>query len=85
MTPKSQFATHIRPTGILNEVDAETKDGALLQPEGQIAKQRKYNLVWRNIILMSVLHAMALYGAWRLFSGQTKWQTIVFGEENFEF
>lgn len=69
----------IRPTGILNENDAETVDGALLKPEGRIAKLRGYNLVWRNIILMSALHVMALYGGWRLLSGQTKWQTLLFG------
>lgn len=72
----------IRPTGILNENDAETVDGALLKPEGRIAKLRGYNLVWRNIILMSALHVMALYGGWRLLSGQTKWQTLLFGNWN---
>lgn len=77
MAPREHVS--IRPTGILNENDAETVDGALLKPEGQIAKERKYELVWRNIILMSVLHSFAIYGGWRLISGQTKWQTFVFG------
>lgn len=80
MAPKELVVHHTRPTGILNEADAETKDGALLKPEGRIAKLRSYNLVWRNVILMSILHLMALYGGWLLITGQTKWQTALFGE-----
>lgn len=79
MAPRESPSNQIRPTGILNENDAETVDGALLKPEGRIAKLRSYNLVWRNIILMSILHLMALYGGWLLFTGKTKWQTVLFG------
>jgi hypothetical protein len=80
MAPKESLHNLIRPTGILNERDAETVDGALIKPESRIARTRKFELVWRNVILMSVLHVFALCGAWRLFSGQTKWQTFLFGE-----
>lgn len=78
MSPKD--SKEIRPTGILNETDVETIDGALLKPEGQIAKKRSYTLVWRNIFLMTVIHIFALYGGWLLITNQPKWQTIVFGE-----
>lgn len=79
MAPRESPSNQIRPTGILNENDAETVDGALLKPEGRIAKLRSYNLVWRNIVLMSILHLMALYGGWLLFTGKTQWQTVLFG------
>lgn len=85
MAPKEKVSRHILPTGILNENDAETIDGALLKPEGRIAKIRSFNLVWRNIILMSILHLMALYGGWLLFSGKTKWQTVLFGKLMIQF
>lgn len=85
MAPKEKVSSHILPTGILNENDAETIDGALLKPEGRIAKIRSFNLVWRNIILMSILHLMALYGGWLLFSGKTKWQTVLFGKLMIQF
>lgn len=77
MTPKETAA--VRTSGVLNENDAETFDGGLAQPEGQIAKSRKYELVWRNIILMSLLHIQALYGAYLTFTGKSMWQTVVFG------
>jgi hypothetical protein len=69
-----------RTSGVLNEQDAETFDGGLIQPEERIAKKRKYELVWRNIFLMSLLHIQALYGAFLTFTGQAKWQTVLFGE-----
>ena len=77
MAPRDTLA--FRTSGVLNENDAETFDGGLAQPEGQIAKSRKYELVWRNIVLMSLLHIQALYGAYLTFTGKAMWQTVVFG------
>lgn len=80
MAPKEYCESDIRPTGILQETDVETIDGSLVKPEERSAKKRKFELVWRNIIGMSILHLMALYGAWLLVSGRTKWQTNLFGK-----
>mgnify|MGYP007092096464 CR=1 FL=1 len=81
MASKEQVQYQIRPTGVLNEADTETVDGALAKPEVKIAKKRKYEIVWRNVILMSVLHVFALYGIWLMLSGQTKWQTMLFSKK----
>lgn len=74
-TPK----VSIRPSGTLDEIDAETFDGALLKPEHRSAKDRTYEYVWRNIFLMSTVHMFAIYGGWRMVTGQIMWQTVLFG------
>lgn len=79
MAPREKII-HTRTSGVLNEQDAETFDGGLVQPEKRIAKKRNFELVWRNIFLMSLLHIQALYGAYLTFTGHAKWQTVVFGK-----
>jgi hypothetical protein len=70
----------LQASGVLDEHDAETTDGDLFEPAKKTAKPRQYEYVWRNIILMSLLHLMALYGGYLCFTGHAMWQTVVFGE-----
>jgi hypothetical protein len=42
----------------------------------------KWDLVWRNIIGMGVLHWFALSGIYYWFTWQCHWQSVLFGEEN---
>lgn len=42
-------------------------------------KTYKLQIVWRNVILMSLLHISAVYGAILCFTS-AKWQTSVLGE-----
>lgn len=66
-------------TGVLNEVDAETEDGALIADITVLkkAEKRKINLVWRNIIMFSLVHVIAVYGGWLMITS-AKWRTILF-------
>jgi stearoyl-CoA desaturase (delta-9 desaturase) len=41
----------------------------------------KREIVWRNVVLMSLLHLSALYGLYLCFVS-AKWQTIAFGKYN---
>ena len=82
MAPKEQFESRFIPSGVLNEAETETLDGGLEKPAGQVAEERKYVIVWRNVIIMSLLHIFGVYGAWLTFSGQSKWQTNVYGKFN---
>jgi hypothetical protein len=70
----------VRASGVLDEKDAETNDGGLKEPEKRIAKPRTFELQWRNIILMSLLHLNALYGVYLMITGQLMWKTLVFGK-----
>lgn len=40
----------------------------------------KLEIVWRNVILMAVLHVGALYGLYLCLAGRVMWQTIAFGK-----
>jgi hypothetical protein len=70
----------IVPSGVLSETEAETIDGALIKPAPQVAEDRKFVIVWRNVVVMSALHMLALAGLWMLMTGRTKWQTNVCGK-----
>lgn len=70
----------VRTSGVLDEQDVETVDGGLMEPEKVIAKSRKFELVWRNIILMTLLHIQAVYGVYLLLFGNVMWKTIIFGK-----
>ena len=41
-------------------------------------KPYKIQIVWRNVIIMGLLHVAAIYGATLCF-GTAKWQTVVAG------
>jgi hypothetical protein len=79
MAPKETFENHIIPSGILSETEVETDDGGLVKPAGQVAENRKFIIVWRNVIIMSALHVFFLGGLLMLLTGRTKWQTNVLG------
>ena len=80
MAPKETLERHISPSGVLSEIDAETVDGSLTEIADQAAEKRKFEIVWRNVIIMVVLHVFFLCGLWTLISGKTKWQTNVLGK-----
>lgn len=69
----------IIPSGVLSEHEVETEDGGLLKPAGQVADDRKFIIVWRNVIIMSTLHIFFLSGLWMLLTGKTKWETNALG------
>lgn len=68
-------------TGVLNEQDAETIDGGLTKNIAPLirAENRKFALVWRNIIAFAYVHIAALYGAWLMLTA-AKYYTVLFGK-----
>ncbi|GAB0096562.1 hypothetical protein DMENIID0001_120860 [Sergentomyia squamirostris] len=66
-------------TGVLNENDAETIDGGLLEDRTHLktADETKLKLHWMWIFLFSVLHISALYGIWLMITS-AKLYTILF-------
>lgn len=76
MPPNIQESTC---TGVLNEADCETIDGGLARDINVLkeAGERKLELIWRNIIVFSVAHLLALYGVWQIFAS-AYWQTTLF-------
>uniref|UniRef100_A0A1A9UUF5 Fatty acid desaturase domain-containing protein n=1 Tax=Glossina austeni TaxID=7395 RepID=A0A1A9UUF5_GLOAU len=79
MSPRETSLSNSSETGVLFESDADTPDGALSADISQVKKveERKFKLIWRNIILMSVLHVSGLYGGY-LFFVHAKWPTRFF-------
>ncbi|KAH8389181.1 hypothetical protein KR200_003935, partial [Drosophila serrata] len=86
MTPNPKDYAHneevgdrTKPTGVLFESDMGTDDGALTTYSGKFkqAQTWKQSLVWRNIIIFTVLHIASLYGGYLLVT-QTKPATILF-------
>lgn len=57
----------------------ETAEWESADPTTPIVEKRKYEYVWRSIIVLAVIHAGALYGVWLLLSGQVMLKTILFG------
>lgn len=80
MAPKETFACDFVPSGVLSEIEAETSDGGLVKIADQVAEKRKFQIVWRNVVIMSTLHLFFFYGLWTLIAGRTKWQTNVFSK-----
>jgi hypothetical protein len=70
------------PSGVLNEGEVETADGGLKTVGGRFAAERTYKLVWRNIILATLVHIFAFCGLWTVVTGKVKWQTNLFGKSN---
>lgn len=66
-------------TGVLNEHDAETIDGAKTATPLIKTDRRQVALVWRNIIAFTYVHIAALYGAWLMLTA-AKFYTVLFGE-----
>lgn len=68
-------------TGVLNEQDAETIDGGLAKDVAPLigTDNRKFALVWRNIIAFTYVHIAALYGAWLMLTA-AKFYTVLFGK-----
>lgn len=64
---------------MLNETDCETIDGGLARDVTALkeAGERKLELIWRNIVVFSVAHILAVYGIWLIFTS-AYWQTAVF-------
>ncbi|XP_059611867.1 acyl-CoA Delta-9 desaturase-like isoform X2 [Phlebotomus argentipes] len=77
--PPNATSTTSTCTGVLNENDAETVDGGLLNNIETLkkAEKRRLKLVWRNIIAFGYLHLAALFGAYRLFTS-AKLFTVLF-------
>jgi hypothetical protein len=73
--PSSSF----KPSGVLSEGEAETADGGLLASGDKVAAQRSYQLVWRNIFMITILHIFGFFGLWAVMNGRVKWQSNVFG------
>lgn len=67
-------------TGVLDPYDVQTGDGDLkhdiVKPQG--AKDRKMELIWKNIFIFSLAHVFFFYGFYLMATGQCKWQSIVF-------
>lgn len=69
-------------TGVLDECDAETVDGALDKNVAELkhANKRELKLVWRNIILFAVVHLSAVYGLWLVLTS-ARIYTSLFGKK----
>lgn len=80
MPPNATSA--VECTGVLDECDAETVDGALDKNivELKHAHARELKLVWRNIILFAVVHLSAVYGLWLAFTS-ARLYTSLFGKK----
>jgi stearoyl-CoA desaturase (delta-9 desaturase) len=80
MAPREVVKTsEISVSGVLDENDAETVDGALKAQSQGYARRRNMKLVWRNIILFAYLHVAAVYGLWLMLTS-AKFVTGVFGK-----
>lgn len=79
MPPNATSA--VECTGVLDECDAETVDGALDKNVVELkhANERELKLVWRNIILFAVVHLSAVYGLWLLLTS-ARIYTSIFGK-----
>ncbi|XP_061388160.1 acyl-CoA Delta-9 desaturase-like [Musca vetustissima] len=66
-------------TGILEPQEADTIDGGLVKDIEQLkhAKDRKLQIVWRNVIIFVYANYSALYGLYLLCTTWMKWQTLV--------
>ncbi|XP_073818163.1 acyl-CoA Delta-9 desaturase-like [Musca autumnalis] len=66
-------------TGVLNENDADTIDGALATDIVPLkgAEKRKVEIVWFNIIVFIYLAGASLYGLFLFVTLQYKWQTYL--------
>lgn len=69
------MAPNIEPTGVLKETDVIVPHHR--NKEKETAKH-KYELLWFNIIYLTLAHIGAAYGLYLLFSA--KWQTLIFSE-----
>lgn len=65
MTPKSETVTETMT------MDTDQRDNAQV-------KKPPMKIVWRNVILMIVLHLGGLYGAVLILAGQVMWKTVLF-------
>ncbi|CAG9113325.1 unnamed protein product [Plutella xylostella] len=75
MPPQGQTTTS---SWVLYENDATSEDKSVTQVPPS-AEDRKWIIVWRNVILMAVLHIGGLYGAY-LFLTKAMWTTCLFGK-----
>ncbi|CAG9815709.1 unnamed protein product [Phaedon cochleariae] len=65
------------PTGVLHENDDEVRAN-FIPPEVVKPSDRKLELVWRNIVLFTYLHAVAVYGLYLMFTS-AKLVTSIYG------
>lgn len=72
---------NIRCTGVLTEQDAETVDGGLLKPIKKFASDVKFQIVWRSVVFLGLVHVGAVYGLYLLFT-TAKWATVLWSKEN---
>ncbi|XP_073820407.1 acyl-CoA Delta-9 desaturase-like [Musca autumnalis] len=81
MTPKTNQGHYINTeTGILEERDADTTDGGLAK-DIQDLKQtdnRKLDIVWLNVILLTLVTVVSIYGLYLFLTLSLKWQSFVF-------
>lgn len=71
-----------RETQISEFEPSETSDGKInfvQEPE-----TRKFEYVWRSIIALAILHALAFYGLWLVLSGQAMAKTFFYGREKYK-
>lgn len=64
---------------VLYETDAvnQDTDAPVIVPPS--AEKRVWKIVWRNVILMGLLHIGGVYGAY-LFLAKAMWRTSLFGK-----
>ncbi|XP_073818164.1 acyl-CoA Delta-9 desaturase-like [Musca autumnalis] len=81
MTPKSDQGLYMNTTtGILHEKDADTTDGGLSKDIQQLkqADNRKLQIVWLNVILLSIVTVFSIYGLYLILTLSVKWQSLLF-------
>lgn len=68
-------------TGVLDEGDAETVDGGLNKNiiDLKHANNRRFQLVWQNIIAIGLFHLGGIYGLYLVFTS-ARIYTLIFGK-----
>lgn len=76
MPPNTQANTF---TGVLHEADVETNDGGLARDITVLkeAGERKWELIWSQIVVFTVAHILGIYGISLIFTS-AYWQTTLF-------
>lgn len=45
-------------------------------------KDERYDIVWRNVIIMAYIHGVGIYGLYTWFAGHLYWTTILIGKKH---
>lgn len=78
---QQSLPSSVECTGVLNEADAETIDGGLNKniSERKHASDWRHQLVWQNIIAISLFHLGAIYGVYLMITS-ARIYTGIFGK-----